>query len=77
VTYVGFAAAAGQVEIEGNPELPECLQVFPKTFPRKLPQCILIPLSSFLHLSFLRTKERKNTWRKGKKPVSEDHANLP
>lgn len=58
VAYVGFAAAAGQVEIERNPELPEGLEVVPETFSRKLPQRILVPLSRFFYLPFL----RKHTW---------------
>lgn len=52
-THVGFAAAARQVEVKRDPELPEGLQVLPEPLPRKLPQCVLVPLSCFLHLSFL------------------------
>ena len=59
VAHVGFPAAAGQVEIQGHPQLLEGLQVLAVALAGELPQCILIPLSCLLHLPFLEDGERE------------------
>lgn len=52
-SYVGFPAAAGEIKVERDPQVLECLQVIAKAFAGKLPQGVLVPLGRFLHLSFL------------------------
>lgn len=56
-TYVGFPAAARQVEVQRDPQLLEGLQVVSKALPRKLPEGVLIPLGSLLHLALLEDTE--------------------
>lgn len=52
-SYVGFPTAAGEIKVERDPQVLECLQVIAKAFAGKLPQGVLVPLGRFLHLSFL------------------------
>lgn len=52
-SYVCFSAAAGEVEVEGDPQVFEGLQVVSEALPGKLPQSVLVPLSRLLHLAFL------------------------
>lgn len=56
--YVGFSATAGEIEVQGDPQVFKSLQVISKAFSRKLPQGVLVPLGCLFHLPFL-----KDTWR--------------
>jgi len=56
--YVGFSATAGEIEVQGDPQVFKCLQVVAKAFSRKLPEGVLVPLGCLLHLPFL-----EDTWR--------------
>lgn len=52
-SYVGFSATAGQIQVQRDPQILECLQVISEAFSRKLPEGVLIPLSCLFHLPFL------------------------
>lgn len=61
-TYIGFPATAGEIEVQGDPQVFKCLQFITEAFSGKLPQGVLVPLGCLFHLPFLQDTWRANTW---------------
>ncbi len=59
VSYVGFPATAGEIEVQRHTQLLKGLEFITESLSGKLPQRVLIPLSRFLHLPPLRERERE------------------
>ncbi len=57
VSYVGFPATAGEIEVQRHTQLLKGLEFITESLSGKLPQRVLIPLSRFLHLPPLRERE--------------------
>lgn len=60
VSYIGFPATAGEIEVQRHAQFLKGLQFVTESLSGKLPQRVLIPLSRFLHLPSLR-RERKES----------------